>query len=119
MRITHEQYLEMLERLARGRKPVPVNTGEASVMEPAPGDAALPEAQAKEEHPGVYVVRVQSVRKRLLDPDNLCEKYHVDCLRYAGLIPGDEPDKIQIETTQRKAQKGEEERVEIAIIRVG
>jgi len=60
-------------------------------------------------------IRFESVRKRLLDPDNICEKWTLDCLRYIGVIRGDEPDKITLETSQRKAEKGEEERTEITI----
>lgn len=60
-------------------------------------------------------MRVTSVRKCLLDEDNLCEKYHVDCLRYSGIIPDDSPDKVRIETTQRKAAKGEEEHTLIEV----
>ena len=33
----------------------------------------------------------------------------LDCLRYCQAIRGDEPDKITLETTQRKTEKGEEE----------
>jgi hypothetical protein len=58
------------------------------------------------------------VRRRLLDEDNLCEKYHVDCCRYAGLIPGDSPAEIQIQTRQRKAARGEEEHTQIDIFRL-
>jgi len=60
-------------------------------------------------------IRFESVRKRLLDPDNICEKWTLDCLRYIGVIRGDEPDKITLETTQRRASKGEEEHTEITI----
>ena len=61
------------------------------------------------------LVRVTSIRNRLLDEDNLCEKYHVDLCRYAGALPDDTPDKVKIEVCQRKAAKGERERTEIVI----
>jgi hypothetical protein len=61
------------------------------------------------------LVCITSVRKRLIDEDNLAEKYHVDLCRYAGIISGDEASKTKIETTQRKAQKGEEEKVIIEV----
>jgi hypothetical protein len=61
------------------------------------------------------VVRVRSVRKRLLDEDNLCEKYLVDALRYCGLIPDDAPNKVKIEVSQEKCGEGEDERVTIEI----
>lgn len=72
-------------------------------------------AQAHESNPSKYVVRVTSVRKRLLDEDNICEKLTVDGLRYAGIIPSDAPDKTHIITTQRKVQKGETEHTLIEI----
>jgi len=65
---------------------------------------------------GRVLVRFTSVRKRLLDEDNLCAKFHCDLLRYAGLISGDEPGKTSIKTTQRKAGKGEAEHTAIEII---
>jgi len=60
-------------------------------------------------------IRFESVRKRLCDPDNLSEKWTLDCLRYIGVIRGDEPDKITLETTQRKAAKNEAEHTQIII----
>lgn len=60
-------------------------------------------------------LRITSVRKRLLDPDNLVPKWTIDALRYCGIIRGDEPDKITIETAQRKVVKGEEEHTLVEI----
>jgi len=80
-----------------------------------PGTLGQVEAEAR--YTGRFLVRVTSVRKRLLDEDNICEKYHVDCCRYAGLIPTDSPSRVRIETTQRKCQKDEEEHVQIEILR--
>ena len=65
---------------------------------------------------GRVLVRVTAVRSRLIDEDNLCEKYHVDLCRYAGALASDEPGKTQIKVTQRKAGKGEAEHVVIEII---
>ena len=65
---------------------------------------------------GRFLVRVESVRKRLADEDGLCEKYVLDCCRYAGLIPDDSPELCKVETSQRKAAKGEEEHTQITII---
>jgi hypothetical protein len=58
-----------------------------------------------------FLVRVTSYRKRLLDQDNLCEKFHVDLLRYAGVIPTDAPGTTQIEVRQEKAGKAPERTV--------
>lgn len=65
--------------------------------------------------PGSYVVRVTNFSVRLLDEDNLCEKFHVDSLRYAGLIPTDAPDRCRIITTQKKVARKADERTEIVI----
>lgn len=78
----------------------------------------LAAVEEKASHSGRFLVRVVSVRKRLLDEDNLCEKFHVDCLRYAGALPSDAPDTTHIETTQRKAGKGEAEHTLIEVFRL-
>lgn len=81
-------------------------------------DAALVKAQAQRLDTGKFLVRVTSVRKFLLDEDNLCEKYAVDCLRYSGIIPSDGPRKTKIEVCQRKADKGEAEHVIIEVFQI-
>jgi hypothetical protein len=60
-------------------------------------------------------IRIVSTRKRLLDPDNLVPKWHIDCLRFIGAIRGDEPDKITLEVSQVKAAKGQQEIVTIEV----
>jgi hypothetical protein len=83
--------------------------GADSELEPNPRDAALPEGEAQARPAGLIHVRIVSVRKRLCDPDNLSPKWLLDCLRYCGAICDDTPEEITLETTQRKAAKGEEE----------
>ena len=77
----------------------------------------LAAAQAQGGDRDRFLVRIVSVRKRLLDEDNLVSKYHTDLLRYAGILPSDAPGVCKIETRQRKAAKGEAEKVEIEITR--
>jgi len=60
------------------------------------------------------VVRVKSLRSRLLDPDNLCAKSLIDGLRYASIIPGDRPEDIELTVCQEKCGK-KDERTEIEI----
>ena len=72
-------------------------------------DAALGPAQAQGRDPSRVLIRVTSIRKRLLDEDNIAVKYFVDCCRYAGIIREDNPGEAKIEAAQRKAEKGEEE----------
>lgn len=59
-------------------------------------------------------VRVVSFRSRLCDPDNLCPKYFIDCLRYAGFIADDAPECITLEVRQVRCRR-DEERTEILI----
>lgn len=89
--------------------------GEIAKLECPYVNAPLDAPQVKAPGSGRYVVCVTSVRKRLLDEDNLAEKFHIDALRYAGLISGDSPDKTKILTSQRKCEKDEKEHIEITI----
>jgi len=89
--------------------------GEAAKLERNSGDGPLAKGETEKGNPERVLVRVTSVRKRLIDEDNLAEKYHVDCCRYAGLIHGDEPSKTKIEVCQRKAAKDEAEHTIIEI----
>ncbi len=91
------------------------DTGKDAFVERLTVNGALGSGQGKKGSPDRVHIRFVSVRKRLLDPDNLSEKWLLDCLRNCGAIDGDEPDKITLETTQRKAAKGEEEHTEITI----
>lgn len=91
------------------------SAGTTPELERDSSDGSMGQSERKEAHPERVRVRFISVRKRLLDPDNLCEKYHLDCLRNSGAIAGDEPKKIILETTQRKTIKGEKEHTVIEI----
>ena len=94
------------------------NPGTPPKLERDSGNGALGKVQVQGRIAGRFLVRVTSVRKRLLDQDNLCEKYHVDCCRYAGLLPGDSPATTQIEVGQEKAEPGSGEFVRIEIFRI-
>ena len=89
--------------------------GEAAKLERNSRNGPLAKSEAEKGNPERVLVRVTSVRKRLIDEDNLAEKYHVDCCRYAGLIHGDSPDQTKIEVCQRKAEKDEAEHTIIEI----
>jgi hypothetical protein len=89
--------------------------GEAAKLERNSGNGSLAKSEAEKGNPERVLVRVTSVRKRLIDEDNLAEKYHVDCCRYAGLIHADSPDQTKIEVCQRKAEKDEAEHTIIEI----
>lgn len=66
-----------------------------------------------------YLVGIRSRRVNLLDPDNLYVKDIVDQIRYAGLIPEDTPEVIEIEITQEKVSKYKEEETIITLKRNG
>lgn len=80
----------------------------SSGAEPEPTVCHEPMAAAQREtgHTGRISVCITSFRKRLLDPDNLCPKYFIDCLRYAGLIPNDRQQDIDLHVSQIKVQQG-------------
>ena len=85
------------------------DTRQAAKLElPARSDS-LEADQKQKASPERVHIRVVSVRKRLCDPDNVAEKYLLDCLRYARLLKDDTAQDISLETAQRKCQKGEEE----------
>jgi hypothetical protein len=86
-----------------------------TVVELNLGHGALGPRQVKKGDSRRFLVRVTSFRRRLLDEDNLCEKFHVDCCRYAGLIPGDAACQTKIETGQVKVKDADDERTEIEI----
>lgn len=98
------------KRYARREKPL-----DHPELERAARNAALGAGETQESHSIRYVVRVISVRIRLLDDDNLAEKYAVDFLRYCGAIPSDAPGKTKIEIFQRKIEKGEAEHTEVRV----
>ena len=77
----------------------------------------LSEVEGKEGDPSRLLVCIESVRTKLLDTDNLYggAKFYCDFLRYAGVIPEDTEDQIELKVTQRKAKKGEEEKTIIEV----
>jgi hypothetical protein len=76
-----------------------------------PTRAALDNAQlGKEKGQERIVLRIVRKSPRLLDADNFAGgcKPLIDQVRYAGLIPDDSPDKVEIVFVQEKVKKGEE-----------
>ena len=82
---------------------------QAAELERDTGNAPLETEEVQGPDRRRILVRVTSIRKRLLDEDNMCEKYLVDLCRYAGIIPTDAPGQVSIETSQRKAKPDEAE----------
>lgn len=87
----------------------PKGAGTIAILEHSSSTGPLAEARAKEAYSGTFFVRITSFRHRLLDEDNLCEKYHVDLCRYAGILPSDSPAQTRIVTTQEKISSKEDE----------
>ena len=87
-----------------------------AVVEPTPRDDMERTPPLQEANDGRVIVRVLSIRVRLLDEDNLCAKYLVDALRYLKYLPDDCPEKVKIEVSQRKCREGEPEHVEVEIL---
>ena len=94
------------------------NSKQIAIMERDTRNAALEPDEVQGGPRQSILVRVTSIRKRLLDEDNLCEKYHVDLCRYAGVISGDEAGQTKIEVAQRKAAKGETEKTIIEVFAI-
>ena len=106
-------------RAKPGQTPAqPDDPGTAPKLEPDNGHGTLGALPVQRPAPTRFLVRVTSRRKRLLDEDNLCEKYHVDCCRYAGLLPGDGPGQTRIEVRQEKVEPGAQEETVIEIFEV-
>jgi hypothetical protein len=127
MNLTPEQLNALLQRKSISernpelRSPLSdpdTREGKAPKLEPAFGDVALGEASIQKANSARFRVCVCSVRKRLLDEDNLCEKYLVDQCRSKGFIPDDCPATTKIEVSQRRAAVDEEEHVEIIISKI-
>jgi hypothetical protein len=91
------------------------HTGPNPELERAAGDGPLATGQGQKEDSGRVHIRIVSVRKCLCDPDNLSPKWLLDSLRYCRVIRDDTPAAITLETTQRKAAKGEAEHTLVQI----
>ncbi len=116
MKLTDEEFREIMERPAIRRANNIDHKAEAPIPQRLVCHEPLAQAQGEDERPGRFVVRFESRRKRLLDPDNVCPKYILDGLRYAGLIPNDRPEDINLQITQTKVGSKEEEETIVTII---
>lgn len=92
-----------------------VNSRKTAKLESNSGNAALDSKKVQGQSGQKFLVRITSFRKRLLDEDNLCEKYHVDLCRYAGVLPDDAPGEVKIEVCQKKTGKEEPEKTLIEV----
>lgn len=116
--MNHHEYEQLINTASASTQRLNRGAGETAKLERDFSHAALGAVQDQAGNRGGFLVRVTSFRRRLLDFDNLCEKYHVDCCRYAGLIPDDAPGVTQIEVAQQKTGKDEAEQIVIEIFRL-
>ncbi len=93
----------------------PDDTGPVAKLERDPRVRALAALPVQKGATGKVHVRITSNRKRLLDEDNCCCKFHIDLLRYAGIIPGDTPAQAKIEIVQEKTEPGAGEYIKIEV----
>lgn len=136
MRITEEEFQKLYERtqaaIRRGtaRQPEPVPFPELERLgDPYPGPpAAEPQrpvgcgaeaaAPVQKAGAGRFRIRVETARVRLCDPDNLVAKFVIDCCRYAGAIPQDSPEHVEVSVTQKKVRRKDEEETVVTIERI-
>lgn len=115
MNLTTEQLNEILQRPAIAKR----NQVGSEEKTPQPQCAVRnePVAEKTGEAPntGRFRVCIEGRRVRLIDPDNLCGKYFLDCCRYAGLIPQDTAAVIDYSISQTKVKTKEEELTVITI----
>lgn len=116
MKLSREEYARL--RLARPDVYPAIEAGD-STPSPQPEPPVRHEPVAAPPGEACYTMRVRirvtSFRVRLLDPDNLCPKYFIDCLRYANCIRDDRQQDISLEIRQEKVASKLLERTEIEI----
>jgi hypothetical protein len=87
---------------------------ECSVRDESLGTSKGAEGHAAQA-PRRIKIRFVTYRHRLLDPDNPCPKSFIDGLRYAGLIPDDRSEDVEVTVRQEKIKNTEEQYTEIII----
>lgn len=86
-----------------------------SIPQQTAGHESMATKAGKGSPPRRLLVRITSVRRRLLDSDNLIGKYYVDCLRYCGILLNDTEAEIDFRISQKKARTKDEERTIIEV----
>ena len=116
MRFTDDDLKSILARLERAgvRQDEPqslpaVRAIPIAIPQPAAGGKPSESAQGEARGTTRVRVRITSRRRRFVDADNLCAKFVVDCLRYAGVIRNDDPGTIDLELAQEKVSTPQEE----------
>ncbi len=92
--------------------------GKAPVVERDIGIGDLGKVCLQKETGRRFLVHVKSYRRRLLDFDNLCPKFHIDLLRNSGALLSDAPGTTAIEVSQEKVGSKEREFTRIEVFRL-
>ena len=108
LRLTQKQYNALSKNLKAG------HPGKSAKLERRPRAKRVGKDKAQKVNPVRCEVHVVNFRRRLLDKDNLCAKFHVDALRYAGVLIDDSEKYIDLHVSQEKITEGQE-RTEITI----
>lgn len=87
------------------------------VIKPAVFPDGMGETGRKKSNSTRILVGVECRRVRPVDPDNLCPKYFIDCLRYAEIIPDDRPEDIHLTVTQTQVKTYREEETILTVIK--
>lgn len=95
---------------------MPKTSTNPSIPKRSTRTGTLAKNEKQEGTTGRVHLRITSVRKRLIDPDNLFAKSTIDCLRYSGLLVDDCENQISLEISQKKVAKGEDPHTTIEII---
>jgi Holliday junction resolvase RusA-like endonuclease len=109
MRVTEEEYEKLLKNRPTRKAP--------PKSKHYPQHEQVEEAKAPEKNTSRPLVRITSFNCQLQDPDNTFCKYHVDALRYAGIIKDDRAADIDLFVYQVKVKTRKEQRVEIEVIK--
>lgn len=111
---TQAEYEQFLQRARRDKAR---DLSSSAIPEPPVCHGALAAPQGEKGDSPRFAVLVISCRRKLLDPDNLVggAKYFIDGLRYAGIIPEDRPEDIDLAVRQQKVKTKIEERTEIVV----
>jgi len=111
--------IDTIQRKFMSKKSSPKTACKPQATEPEPTlfDESLSEIEGEKGDPSRMLVCIESVRKKLLDKDNLYggAKFYCDFLRLSGVIREDTEKEIDLQVTQRKPKKGEAEKTVIEV----
>lgn len=114
MKLTNEQFKSMFPNASRSVLEINHHLSHTKPQRPVPNES-LEQAAREEKSSKRCVVSITSFRCRLTDPDNLCPKYIIDSLRYAGALYDDREEDIELHVSQKKVSHRTQERTDIEI----